>query len=131
VHTARVILFVSFLAGCYQPPEIPRDMPLSCSSNDPAECPAGYVCIGNRICAPDSCQSDEDCPVGLACTRMGCLPPGADAGPGTDGVVRADAAAIDDAPAGPDGLVRVDAAAGPDTVVGADAPAGADAGGGS
>ena len=84
MHTARVILLsilaVGAAAACYQPPRIPRDKPLTCSSADPAECPTGFVCIANKVCAPDSCEDEEDCPDGLVCTRMGCLPPGVDAG---------------------------------------------------
>jgi hypothetical protein len=83
VHALR-IWFVSALGAgllavsgsCYQQPEIPRDRPLSCSSDDPAECPSGFVCIEKRICAPEDCETDEDCPLGLACGRMGCALPG-------------------------------------------------------
>jgi hypothetical protein len=81
VHTARVsvllgVLIFSAALACYQQPEIPRNKPLACAAPDPAECPAGYVCIANRICAPESCRDEEDCPIGLVCTRTGCLPPG-------------------------------------------------------
>ena len=55
MHTARVILLsilaVGAAAACYQPPRIPRNKPLTCSSADPAECPTGFVCIAN-VSAP-------------------------------------------------------------------------------
>jgi hypothetical protein len=90
VHVLRstflgVQLAVAFLlagaGSCYRQPEIPRDKPLSCTSDDPAECPVGFICLENRICAPEECELAEDCPAGLVCGRNGCgLPGTVDAG---------------------------------------------------
>jgi hypothetical protein len=70
--------------ACYRQPEIPRDRPLACASEDPEECPSGFVCVQNRVCAPEECETDEACPAGLVCGRMGCLPPGAELDGGAD-----------------------------------------------
>jgi hypothetical protein len=101
------------LVGCYEQPTVPRDKPLSCASADEAECPTGYVCIANRVCAPRMCASDLECPAGLACARGACAlvatgDGGADAGDGpttldaftsaiTDAGVNDDLAALPDA----------------------------------
>jgi hypothetical protein len=71
-------------AGCYQQPKIPPDKPLSCTANEPGQCPTGFACIDKRICAPQSCELTEDCPDGLVCGRSGCVLPGAGDG-GVDG----------------------------------------------
>ena len=76
--------------ACYRQPEIPRDRPLSCTSSDPEECPTGFVCVENRICAPAECEASEDCPVGLVCARETCLPPGAVPDGGGDAEADAD-----------------------------------------
>jgi hypothetical protein len=70
-------LFISALAllpACYQQPVIPPDKPLSCTNADAGECPAGFNCVLNRICARRTCANDTDCPAGLSCTGRGCLP---------------------------------------------------------
>jgi hypothetical protein len=73
------------LLSCYQQPAIPRDKPLACTGNedDPDDCPAGFRCVGGRVCANLSCERDEECPVGLVCSeRTGCDLPAADGGAG-------------------------------------------------
>jgi hypothetical protein len=80
VHVLASSLLLALLAvtpSCYQRPLIPRDQPLSCGSSDPAECPSGFACVENRICAPEECELAEDCPLGLVCGRTGCAMPGA------------------------------------------------------
>jgi hypothetical protein len=79
------------LLGCYEQPVIPPDKPLSCGGTDAAgECPKGFTCIGNRVCAPMSCEDNSSCPAGLVCTGRGCLLPTMDGAippftvPGTD-----------------------------------------------
>jgi hypothetical protein len=79
-----VVVFPALLLACYEQPPIPRDKPLSCSSNAPGECPAGFSCIDNRICASQICELTEDCPEGLVCGRNGCGLPGSGDG-GSDG----------------------------------------------
>jgi hypothetical protein len=71
-------------SGCYSRPDIPADKPLSCEGTDAAaDCPVGFTCI-MRVCAPRSCEDDQDCPAGLVCDPMrGCGRPGSDGG--TDG----------------------------------------------
>ena len=81
-------------SSCYQSPKIPRDQPLSCSSNAPVECPIGFRCVDDRFCAPEECLVEEDCPLGLLCGRNGCVLPGALDGGGADG-----GATFPDAPA--------------------------------
>jgi hypothetical protein len=97
----RIVLSLAWVlvaaAGCYQQPEIPRDRPLACASSDEGECPAGFVCVAGRVCAPRQCAADPDCPVGLVCSRSACGLPGTAAGDG--GVVAADAGAPDGAEA--------------------------------
>jgi hypothetical protein len=72
------------IGGCYDQPTVPRDKPLSCASTADDECPTGYACIANRVCALKICASDLDCPVGLVCPRGSCaqvtLDGGADTG---------------------------------------------------
>jgi hypothetical protein len=103
-------------SACYQQPALSPQRPLGCTSSEAkGECPKGYSCIANQVCAPDSCKRNEDCPAGLACTNRGCvIPPD---GGGNDGsriqippeagvdadVTAADAAAFPDAPALADG----------------------------
>jgi hypothetical protein len=82
---ASVVAVCASVGACYQQPEIPRDKPLACASDEPGECPAGFSCIANRICAPQACMLSEDCPEGLVCGRDGCGLPGADGG--ADGAV--------------------------------------------
>ncbi len=72
------------VVGCYQQPEIPRDKPLSCTADEPGQCPVGFSCIDKRICASQTCLLAEDCPDGLVCGRNGCALPGAGDG-GIDG----------------------------------------------
>jgi hypothetical protein len=71
-----VVSALGSLLGCYQQPVIPPDKPLSCAGTDAAgECPKGFACIGNRLCAPISCEDNSSCPAGLVCTGRGCLLP--------------------------------------------------------
>jgi hypothetical protein len=84
------------VAGCYDQPPISRDKPLTCSENKPSECPTGFACVGDRICAPRSCNPmTNPCPVGLVCAGSRCVFPdggvpegglaGSDAGGSGDG----------------------------------------------
>jgi hypothetical protein len=76
-----VVSALGSLLGCYEQPVIPPDKPLSCNNADAdGECPAGFACIGNRVCAPMSCGTDASpCPAGLICTNRGCILPTTDA----------------------------------------------------
>ncbi len=77
MYVLRSALLLCLLAGCYKQPAIPRDRPLSCASDDPAECPDGFVCVDDRICAPQECEMNEECPQDLVCGgRAGCVTPG-------------------------------------------------------
>ena len=51
------------LVACYQVPTVPVDKPLACTPSQP-QCPAGYGCVGERVCAPKACVTDSDCPTG-------------------------------------------------------------------
>jgi hypothetical protein len=97
-------------AGCYQQPLIPRDRPLACTSDDESECPTGYRCVDNRVCAPRQCIEQVDCPVGLACVRSVCVPIGALLDGGLLPSPDAGAAAADGG--APDGSDAADAAGG-------------------
>jgi hypothetical protein len=75
------------ISACYQQPVISPQRPLRCTPNETrSECPKGLTCVlggcapGTRltcvptgVCAPNSCQKDQDCPVGLACSSRGCV----------------------------------------------------------
>jgi hypothetical protein len=75
VRSLAVFALLLVVAGCYDQPEIPRDKPLSCTSPDESECPTGFVCVANRVCAPRQCMTEADCPVGLVCARSACVVP--------------------------------------------------------
>jgi hypothetical protein len=78
---AAIVLTLALgFAGCYDQPTVPRDKPLACKSNDEGECPTGYSCIANRVCALRLCGSDLDCPLGLACLGNSCGLPVTDGG---------------------------------------------------
>jgi hypothetical protein len=85
VRSSLALLLLLGLVGCYDQPTVPRDKPLSCASTDDGECPTGYACIANRVCALRLCVSDLDCPLGLACVHTSCGLPVTDAG--DDGVI--------------------------------------------
>ena len=85
VRSPFALLLLLGLVGCYDQPTVPRDKPLSCASTDDGECPTGYACIANRVCALRLCVSDLDCPVGLACVHTSCGLPVTDAG--ADGII--------------------------------------------
>jgi len=68
-------LALAFGASCYSQPGIPRDKPLTCSSGDASnECPVGFVCVADTVCAPRTCRVNEDCPPSLVCNlQRGCV----------------------------------------------------------
>jgi hypothetical protein len=71
-----VLVALALLTGCYQQPPISPQRPLRCtSSTEKDQCPKGYVCVADRVCAPTSCSKNEDCPDGLTCSSRGCVPP--------------------------------------------------------
>jgi hypothetical protein len=78
---AAILLIPMLLLSCYEQPAIPRDKPLACDDpTDEAECPTGFRCVANR-CATLSCDSDDECPIGLVCNmRTGCGLPAPDGG---------------------------------------------------
>lgn len=77
-----VLLFSLAAAGCYEQPVVPRDKPVRCGATLP-RCPIGLLCVAD-LCAPETCEEHEDCPLGLFCSaRQTCGPPsdeGLDAG---------------------------------------------------
>jgi hypothetical protein len=83
VCVTAVALLVS---GCYQQPLISPQRPLRCASSmGKEECPKGYACVADRVCAATSCSQNEDCPMGLTCSSRGCvLPPDGGGGDGAD-----------------------------------------------
>jgi hypothetical protein len=126
---ALLLAFAGVTVSCYRQPEIPRDRPLSCSSSDPGDCPPGFSCLENRICAPEECELAEDCPIGLVCGRNGCALPGSI--DGSDGSAEVGGDAGSDAASNLDGPAGPDAPATPDVPFSPDAPASLDLGGGS
>jgi hypothetical protein len=119
------MIVVVFLAGCYEQPVLSPQRPLSCTSSSAEnECPKGYHCVLDRVCAADSCDTNAECPAGLICTSRGCavapdggqvdgeryqIPPegGVEASPpdseGADGVTLPDAPALTVLPDGGQG----------------------------
>jgi hypothetical protein len=64
------------ISACYSQPVISPQRPLRCKPVDlTTQCPKGFSCSIVGVCAPQSCQRNEDCPAGLACTSRGCAPP--------------------------------------------------------
>jgi hypothetical protein len=60
--------------ACYEQPTLSPQRPLRClSSQGVRECPNGFACIADRVCAPVFCERNEDCPSGLSCTGRGCV----------------------------------------------------------
>ena len=77
LSSSIVLAVAALLAGCYQQPVLSATRPLRCFNSDASgECPAGYQCVANQICALKSCASREDCPAGLVCSSSrGCVIP--------------------------------------------------------
>jgi hypothetical protein len=103
------IAATAFVASCYDPPAIPKDRPLPCSSTATEECPKGFVCVGNRFCAPRTCRETTDCPIGLTCAgSRGCVFIGAETDGGTGAAASDAVVPFDDARPAP----SMDAASG-------------------
>jgi hypothetical protein len=116
VRIARplTIAWVLLISACYQQPVISPQRPLKCNpAETKSECPKGYTCVPIGVCAPNSCQKDEDCPAHLTCSNRGCVA-APDGGAG-DGSIQI--------PVLPDGGSPIDGESGPDSL----APAPADA----
>jgi hypothetical protein len=63
------------ISACYQQPLISPQRPLRCNpAEEKGQCPKGFTCSVIGVCAPQSCQKNEDCPAGLSCTNRGCVP---------------------------------------------------------
>ena len=68
------IAWVLLISACYQQPVISPQRPLKCAPSDTkSECPKGFTCVASGVCAPNSCQKDQDCPLGLTCSNRGCV----------------------------------------------------------
>jgi hypothetical protein len=74
------------ISACYSQPVISPQRPLRCHpAEEKGQCPKGFACSAIGVCAPQSCQKNEECPAGLVCTSRGCTPP-PDAG--ADGAIQ-------------------------------------------
>ena len=81
------IAWVLLISACYQQPVISPQRPLRCTPGETrTECPKGLTCVlggcapgtlltcvPTGVCAPNSCQKDQDCPLGLTCSNRGCV----------------------------------------------------------
>jgi hypothetical protein len=74
LDSSWLLLSVLLFTACYQQPAVLPARPLLCASSQAAgECPKGFACIADRVCAPVICERNEDCPATLVCTSRGCL----------------------------------------------------------
>lgn len=80
------LLAVTVSLGCYDPPALIADKPLTCapSAAPDKDCPLAHSCMGG-VCVKKTCAGPQDCPLAYVCGRTGCALPSADGGLRTSG----------------------------------------------